>query len=370
MAYSYCPLPEQFKPTKEFIFPRRQFGSNEISRGFCAEWCDSFTWVHYDVNKDAAFCHLCMRCETENKFLASTKRDPAFIINGFTSWKDGPRAFKKHQISDCHREAIETFVILPQCTQDVGELLSTEHEAEKVHNRKMLLLILQNIRFLSRQGLPLRGDGDESASNFIQLLCLRDVDHEVIDLWLKKKSNKYTSPEIQNECLRIMSLHILQEISHNIVESHCFSIMADECTDCSNKEQFTINIRWVDQNLNEHEDFLGLYQVSTIDAKNLVCAIKDVLIRMNANLSDCRGQCYDGASRGAKKGVAAIIRQEESRTLYTHCYGHSLNLAVADTVKQSKICRDALDIAFEITRLIKFSPKRKSSNRRWNILKS
>ena len=60
---------------------------------------------------------------------------------------------------------------------------------------------------------------------------------------------------------------------------------------------------------------------------------------------------------GARKGVAVIITQEESHALYTHCYGHALNLAVTDTVKQSKVCRDALDTAFEITRLIKFLPK-------------
>ena len=49
---------------------------------------------------------------------------------------------------------------------------------------------------------------------------------------------------------------------------------------------------------------------------------------MNAKNADCRGQCYDGASNmhGARKGVAAIITQEESRALYTHCYGHALNL--------------------------------------------
>ena len=224
----------------------------------------------------------------------------------------------------------------------------------------MLLLILQNIRFLARQGLPLRGENDECDSNFIQLLHLRGDDHEGIDAWLSKKTNKYTSPDIQNECLQLMALHILREVSHNIASSHCFSIMADECTDCSNKEQFTINIRWVDQNLNAHEEFIGLYLVSTIDAQSLVSAIRDVLLRMNARIADCRGQCYDGASNmsGARKGVAAIIAQEESRALYTHCYGHALNLAVADTVKQSKVCRDALDTAFEITRLIKFSPKR------------
>ena len=100
--------------------------------------------------------------------------------------------------------------------------------------------------------------------------------------------------------------------------------------------------------------------MSTIDAQSLVSAIRDVLLRMNTKVADCRGQCYDGASNmsGARKGVAAIITREESRAVYTHCYGHALNLAVADTVKQSKVCRDALDTAFEITRLIKFSPKR------------
>ena len=36
---------------------------------------------------------------------------------------------------------------------------------------------------------------------------------------------------------------------------------------------------------------------------------------------------------------------------------HALNLAVVKTIKKSKVCSDALDIAFEITKLVKFSPK-------------
>ena len=300
-----------------------------------------------------------MRCETE-KFLASTRRDSAFISKGFTYWKEGPKAFKKHQESECHREAVDALIILPHCTMDVGEQASVQHQVEKAVNREMLLLVLQNIRFLVRQGLPLRGDGDESASNFLHL---RGIDHEGVDAWLNKKTNKYTSPVIQNECLKLMALHILRDVSRSIADSHCFSIMADECTDCSNKEQFTINIRWVDLQLNEHEEFIGLYQVNTIDCHTLVSAIRDVLQRMNVLISDCRGQCYDGASNmsGARKGVVSLITKEESRALCTHCYGHALNLAVADTVKQSKICKDALDTAFEITRLIKFSPKRNAA---------
>ena len=48
------------------------------------------------------------------------------------------------------------------------------------------------------------------------------------------------------------------------------------------------------------------------------------------NWSKCRGQCFDGASNmtGHQKGVATQIAQEEPRALFTHCYGHSLNLVL------------------------------------------
>ena len=47
--------------------------------------------------------------------------------------------------------------------------------------------------------------------------------------------------------------------------------------------------------------------------------------------------------------------------MYTHCYAHALNLAVGNTIKRSKVCSDALDVAFEIIKLVKFSPKRNAA---------
>ena len=46
------------------------------------------------------------------------------------------------------------------------------------------------------------------------------------------------------------------------------------------------------------------------------------------------GQCYDGASNmsGTRNGVAKCIQDEEPRAIFTHCYGHSLNLAAGDTI--------------------------------------
>lgn len=63
----------------------------------------------------------------------------------------------------------------------------------------------------------------------------------------------------------------------------------------------------------------------------------------------------------SRNEVATQIAREENRALYIHCFGHALNLAVADTVKQSKESRDALEIALEVTKLVKFSPKRNAA---------
>ena len=115
--------------------------------------------------------------------------------------------------------------------------------------------------------------------------------------------------------------------------------MLDETTDKANKEQVVFIIWWVDDNLVAHEEFIGLYQTASITSEALVCLIKDVLMRMNLKLKHCRGQCYDGASAmsGAKKGVAKRLLEEEPCAVFTHCYGHALNLVVSDCVKQCKV---------------------------------
>ena len=87
--------------------------------------------------------------------------------------------------------------------------------------------ILQNKRFLAYQGLPLRGRNVDTDSNFIQLSRLYSVDADV-DTWLSKKSNKYTSHEIQDIILKEMVHKTLYDIGQNIHDGGLFSIMADE----------------------------------------------------------------------------------------------------------------------------------------------
>ena len=61
---------------------------------------------------------------------------------------------------------------------------------------------------------------------------------------------------------------------------------------------------------------------------------------------------------GHRNGVAKSISDEQPKAIFTHCYGHVLNLSAGDTIKRCKIMKDALDIVFEVSKLIKYSPKR------------
>lgn len=65
-------------------------------------------------------------------------------------------------------------------------------------------------------------------------------------------------------------------------------------TDISNKEQAVIVLRWVSNDFEVNEEFLGLYNVPTIDVTTLTMAAKDTLCRINLPMTKLRGQCYDG----------------------------------------------------------------------------
>ena len=71
-------------------------------RSFRSVWCISFPWLHYNVDKRTALCHICIKASYEGKFLTGS----AFITRRLLI---GRRlsAFKKHQSGDCHRDANE-----------------------------------------------------------------------------------------------------------------------------------------------------------------------------------------------------------------------------------------------------------------------
>lgn len=114
------------------------------------------------------------------------------------------------------------------------------------------------------------------------------------------------------------------------------------------------------QDLVPQEYFLGVYEVQSTTAENLTKVILDFMQRSGLSMENLRGQCYDGARNmsGAHKGVAKRLSDIQPLAPFIHCYAHSLNLAIQDTVKAIPLIRDTLSVVHEISVLVKASPKR------------
>ncbi len=81
------------------------------------------------------------------------------------------------------------------------------------------------------------------------------------------------------------------------------SIIFDETTDI---EQMVFCLRYVDNQLNSNEEFIGMHSLDTTTSLSITRTIEDILMRLSLQLDNCRGQCYDGASAmaGCRTGVA------------------------------------------------------------------
>ena len=133
-------------------------------------------------------------------------------VSGFCNWKDGTRCFSRHEHTAAHKVAVDVSINIPHTSRDVGHMLSSAHTQQKALNQHYLIKVAQNIRFLSRQGVALRGDTDESDGNFMQLMHLCAIDDTTINDMLKKTNTQV--PKFKMNCL--ICLYIFYERLHHL----------------------------------------------------------------------------------------------------------------------------------------------------------
>ena len=63
------------------------------------------------------------------------------------------------------------------------------------------------------------------------------------------RNAKYTSPDIQKELIESCRNLTVEKLVGEVKKSRYYSIMADEATDCSMKEQLALDFRFVDKKI-------------------------------------------------------------------------------------------------------------------------
>ncbi|KAK4876297.1 hypothetical protein RN001_012719 [Aquatica leii] len=195
-------------------------------------------------------------------------------------------------------------------------------------NRRKLIPIIKTIILCGAQNIPLRGLRDNGViettgscsgeGNSKALLKFRvDAGDEVLASHIKKCG--------RNAILTDKNLN-------KIKESKFFTIMADETTDLSVKEQLTICISYfITKEYKIEEDFIKFVDVVELTGENLASSILQELSKFYPDLVNCRGQAFDEAFNmsGIFKGVQARISQIQPLAIYSYCANHRLNLAIS-----------------------------------------
>lgn len=144
-------------PSIEDAFAHKECGVKKpVKRTFQPSWFTRWPWLHYEEESDTVFCFTCSTVEREGKLKCSSK-DKVFLTKVFTNCKDATDCFQRHEKSKCHMDAVQVMIVLPKTTRDVGEINSAMRTLEKSQNRQILVKIVQNITFLGKQGLTMRG---------------------------------------------------------------------------------------------------------------------------------------------------------------------------------------------------------------------
>lgn len=326
-------------------------------REFNKDWYTKYPWLHWSHSRGRIFCFSCLKVKTIGLFMATNQLEQStFVDGGFNDWKNAICAFERHAKSSSHREALAA--LATQSVPSVDVLLTAQRERDRANASKALTGIITSLVYLARQGLAIRGH-DEGSGNFKQLLALRGTDVTVLSDFLRRPKS-FTSHEIQNEILQLLGHECLRKIVADIAKSRYFSLIADETTDQSHKEQLSICLRYVDSNLEPVEEFIGLYDTADTTGETLSNILLDVLMRLGLPIGNIRGQCYDGAANmsGVIKGVKTRIQASQPKALYVHCFAHSLNLSVQDSVRSVPLIRDALQCLHDLSVITRGSAKR------------
>ena len=156
------------------------------------------------------------------------------------------------------------------------------------------------------------------------------------------KNATYRSKTVQNKVIHIYGKQIVESIKGEIIENRFYSILADEASDCSKKEQLALVIRYIDRQNDVTERFLGFVHCDEgLSGDDLTKKIIEAVKTIGLPLKDCRGRGYDGAAAmsSLRKGVAGNILKKVSKAFYVHCASHRLNLCVASSCKLGPVSR-------------------------------
>ncbi|XP_050959752.1 zinc finger MYM-type protein 1 [Labeo rohita] len=315
-------------------------------RAFNSKWYDSFVWLEYSVEKDAAFCYCCRLFGKQHTRINSDKLQN----QGYKNWKKALSSFREHEKTAVHGASMASWQGF-KSTKEYGDICMQLHSAsinEIQERREYLRRIVAITGFLARQDIPFRGHSEKESSanqgNFLECFKLLSQFDPFLQNYTAASNSTYLSPVSQNEFIQSFAEEVTEEIRKEIKLSGMYAVMTDEAKD-GKTEQLAVCVRYVNSDGKVVERFLGLQELKIFDAKTITNTIEALLDANDLGNLTCVAQTYDGASvmSGASGGVQALFRANHPEAIYIHCYAHELNLVLCCTCRAVQEAADFFD---------------------------
>ena len=367
----YNLLVGNFKPDSEYSFPK-----NANGRMFQHRWLLTYPWLAYSKQEDGGFCLPCVA------FSPSGYRgtSPGVLVSRpLTQFTKALELLRKHADKNYHKEAVvkrdEFLKVMTDQQLQIGNQLSQAMADRIYSNLQKIYSIMKTVELCGRQNIALRGHRDNATDveddisgsnhgNFRALLKFRiDAGDTVLGEHLAtcSKNATYTSSVIQNQIIDVLADQIRNKIIVKVQAAKWFTVIADEVTDVSNKEQLSLVLRYVDPDaLLVREDLVGFFECDTgISGHALALKIISCLQNFGLDLSKMRGQAYDGAGNmaGSVNGTAARIVAQYPLATYLHCASHCLNLVIVKSFQSNSI-RNMMGVVGKVYQFFEAHPKR------------
>lgn len=338
-------------------FPSHMIGKQY--RAFTSSLYDKYSWIEYSQCEDAIYCYHC-------RHFSKNRKEHTFVTQGMRNWKKcyGTRVsdnkLMQHQGSLQHAECVDAYArylaMKSGAFQSVAELQDSAHVKLIKENKQYMRTLCEVLLVTAQRKIAQRETGRSfrvdnineesldfgpSCGNFLAILSLVANHDPVVAERIRSgpMNAKYTHHSVQNALLGIMKDMILEQIKEELHEAEYFTILADESKDTSKKEQVVAAVRYCFNNA-IHEEFIGVAEAQSLDADGLSDTIIYQLRRVDANMKNCVGQGYDGASvvSGHLNGVQRKIPEKTGAEMayYVHCFCHRLNLVIVDVVNSVK----------------------------------
>lgn len=233
--------------------------------------------MEYSVKVNKAFC-LCCYLFRDN--VEKQGGNDAFVVNGFNCWNKKESLYQHvGNVDSYHNRALQKCENLLKQHQSIVEAFNKKSEIEKTKYLIRLNATIDCVKLCMKTENPMRAR-DESASSlnrgmFLESLqFLRDHNEEIHAVTLENapKNCILTSPKIQKDIVKCFAKEIVNSICLEIGDD-VFSLLVDESSDVTKKEQMVGVLRYVNKFGMLKERFVGIIKVKNTSSPTLKAAI-------------------------------------------------------------------------------------------------